>query len=40
MVDGHHMPGLDRRMRPPAVALSGMGGGWGRDGGGDLTNVQ
>jgi hypothetical protein len=40
MVDGLHIPILDRTKKPLATALSGEGRGLvGRDNGGNVTNV-
>jgi hypothetical protein len=41
MVDGLHILTQNRTKKPLAIVLSGVGRGRrGRDGGGDLTNVQ
>jgi hypothetical protein len=41
MVDGLYIHTQNRTMKPLAIALSGVGRGLqGRDGGGDLTNVE
>jgi hypothetical protein len=40
MVDGFHIHTSYRRMNPLAIPLSGVWRGLGRDGGGDITNIQ
>jgi hypothetical protein len=40
MTDELHILTQNRKMKPLAIALSGGGGVKGRDGGGELTDVQ